>query len=160
MKHVTCEYVDYAIAASLVFFFSARVLPQKEFPVTLAAMLDIEVDVDMLVFEEEEETLMREAELEHLQNEAEIALNTRWNGDRLQPYFGDDEQMLTEIPPNDEMIQSRAAETVHERNDGRDAIAAWPFSVMTRALWDSFFQTMMYEDNTQVDDDDPTSGLS
>ena len=52
-----------------------------------SAMKDIELDVDMALFEEEEEQLMLEAEIEHLQREAEIALNTRMHEGALLPFF-------------------------------------------------------------------------
>ena len=52
-------------------------------------MKDIELDVDMALFEEEEEQLMLEAEIEHLQREAEIALNTRMHEGALPPFFSD-----------------------------------------------------------------------
>ena len=45
---------------------------------------------------------MLEAELERLQNEAEIALNTRVNDGKLLPCFEDDEQMLSKTSARDD----------------------------------------------------------
>ena len=46
---------------------------------------------------------MLEAELERLQNEAEIALNTRVMDSKLLPCFGHDEQMMSKTPARDDV---------------------------------------------------------
>ena len=52
-------------------------------------MMDIEEDVDLDAMADMEDEYMREAELERLQQEAEIAMESRFDGGQLKPYFED-----------------------------------------------------------------------
>lgn len=105
-------------------------------------MNDIDRDVDDVVFAEMEEALMMEAEIERSQLEAEIALNTRVDGDVLLPFFGNTEEMLSTTPAHTSLRRDLEDEVLDERTDGFDGRVANPFSVMTSALWKTLREPM------------------
>ena len=96
----------------------------------LVENVDAEMDAAL------EEELMVQAELECLQNEAEIARNTRFHEGMLLPYFGDEEQMMSEIlvgdVVNDNMDDSPCVELAATTEKQEN-----PFSVMTKALFET-----------------------
>ena len=93
----------------------------------LVENVDAEMDAAL------EEELKVQAELDFLQNEAEIARNTRFHDGMLLPYFGDEKQMMSEI---------REGDAVNEKMDDCPCVEVTattdkeenPFSVMAKAL--------------------------
>ena len=115
-----------------------------------SAMKDIEEDVDEIVCREEEERMMTEAELEHIQCEAEIALNTRPHGDVLLPFFGDATQMMSEIPSEACVLDVSCDQHFNGRTDQGTQSSGSPFTVMTVALWRTLQRPMSEEVGTST----------
>ena len=105
-------------------------------------MMDIERDVDDVVFAEDEHELMMEAEIEHLQREAEIALNTRVDGDVLLPFFGDSNDMMLETSAHASLVVDPTGDALDRRAHDLDDKNTNPFSVMSKQLWKTLHEPM------------------
>lgn len=79
-------------------------------------MWDIEEDIDLDYMAQQEEELMREADLEHLQREAELALEHRSDQGQLRPFF--DEHALEDVLGAGTPVPQDAA-----ANDDADIVA-------------------------------------
>ena len=98
-------------------------------------MQDIEADVDEEVAAELEEEMMLEMEMEHWQVEAEIAMNTRQHGDVLLPYFGNEEEMFSDLPPEVWTTGSAAETVVCKVNDTQTECGVFPATLMAKTIW-------------------------
>ena len=103
---------------------------------------DVERDVDEVVFAEDEHNLMMEAEIEHLQREAEIALNSRVDGDVLLPFFGDSSDMMLETQVHASLERDPAGDTRIEEAEVFSKTCTTPFSVMPRRVLKTLHEPM------------------